>query len=233
MMKTVLAILMVLMLSLTSLTALAEEDATVTALGSATVTLTPDMASFTVGVTTQDAQVKTAQEANAAAMNGVIDTIKAQGVAPADIQTQNYSVNPVYDYQTGKLGDQQSLVGYTVSNTVTITVRALDTLPALMDAAITAGANQLYGVSFASSQTDAAMDQAMTAATQDALRKAKLLADAVGRTLGDVQSVTEVNDSYISYSGARALAYDKAEATPIEAGTMTVTASVRVEVGLK
>lgn len=171
MMKTVLAILMVLMLSLTSLTALAEEDATVTALGSATVTLTPDMASFTVGVTTQDAQVKTAQEANAAAMNGVIDTIKAQGVAPEDIQTQNYSVNPVYDYQTGKLGDQQSLVGYTVSNTVTITVRALDTLPALMDAAITAGANQLYGVSFASSQTDAAMDQAMTAATQDALRR--------------------------------------------------------------
>ena len=233
MMKTVLAILMVLMLSLMTLPALAEDDATVTALGSATVTVTPDMASFSVGVTTQDAQVNAAQAANAAAMNGVIDAIKAQGIASEDIQTQNYSVNPVYDYQTGKLGEQQTLVGYTVSNTVTVTVRALDTLPTVMDAAIAAGANQLYGVSFASSQSDAAMDQAMAAAAQDALRKAKLLADAVGRTLGDVQSVTEVNDSYISYSGARALAYVKAEATPIEAGTMTVTASVRVEVGLK
>ena len=171
MFKKIIAIATLLTLCLFALPALADEgEASVTAVGTATVTVTPDRAVFTAGVTTQDVTVATAQTQNAQAMQALIDAIKAQGVAAEDLQTSNYSINPVYDYNTGKLGDQQTLIGYTVSNTVTVTVRMLDNLPALLDAAVAAGANQTYGISFESSQNAAAYDQAMAAAAQDALR---------------------------------------------------------------
>jgi len=231
-MKKLIAVMLVLLMALAAIPALAEDDATVTAVGTASVTVVPDQASFTVGVSTQETQVQSAQATNAAAMNQVIEALKAQGVAAEDMQTQNYSVNAVYDYQYGKLGEQQTLVGYSVSNTVTVTVRVLDSIPALMDAAVTAGANLIYGISFESSASDAAADQALAAAAQDALRKAKLLAEALGQTAGEVVSLAEANDVYTAYS-SRSMAYDAGAATPIEAGTLTVTATVRIEVALK
>ena len=233
MFKKIIAIATLLTLCLFALPALADEgEASVTAVGTATVTVTPDRAVFTAGVTTQDVTVATAQTQNAQAMQALIDAIKAQGVAAEDLQTSNYSINPVYDYNTGKLGDQQTLIGYTVSNTVTVTVRMLDNLPALLDAAVAAGANQTYGISFESSQNAAAYDQAMAAAAQDALRKAGLIATAIGKQVGDVVEIAEANDVYVSYAGKSA-AYDSAAATPIEVGTLTVTANVRAEVRLK
>lgn len=232
-MKQTVAILLALLIALAALPALAEEDATVTAVGTATVTLTPDKASFTAGVSTQDTQVKTAQEANAAAMAKVLESLKALGVAGEDLQTQNYSVNPVYDYQTGKLGDQQALVGYSVSNSVVVTVRDITALPTLLDAAVAAGANEAYGVSFESSQTAAALDQALAAAAKDALRKAKLMAQAIGRDLGEVEALWEASDVYMPYAASKTMAYDMAAGTPIEIGTLSVTANVRAEVNLQ
>lgn len=233
-MKKIFAILVALLMMLLTLPALAEtDDATVSVTGNGVATLVPDMATFTVGVSTQDAQVQTAQAANAAAMTKVLDALKALGLTEKDMQTDNYSVNPVYDYQTGKFGDQQTLTGYMVSNTATVTVRALDQLPALLDAAVAAGANQVYGVSFDSTARDAAYDQAMTAAAQDALRKAKLLAQAVGREAGDIVTLAEGGSSYQPYASAKAVSYDSAMATPVEVGTMTVTASVSIVVALR
>ena len=231
MLKKILAIATLLTLCLFALPALAEDDATVTATGTGTVTLTPDRAVFTAGVTTQDKTVDAAQTANAAAMRQVIDALKALGVAAEDLQTSNYSVNPVYTYDSSASGDQQTLVGYSVSNTVTVTVRTLDTLPALLDGAAAAGANQTYGISFESSQSDAAYDQALTIAAQEALRRATLIAKAIGRDVGAVQSIGEANDVYVSYS-AKAMDYAGA-ATPVEVGTLSVTANVRVTVTLK
>jgi uncharacterized protein YggE len=235
MLKKILAIATLLTLCLFTLPALAENaaaaTATVTATGTGAVILAPDRAVFTAGVTTQDKTVQAAQTANAAAMQQVLDALKALGVAAEDLQTSNYSINPVYNYDSSVSGDQQTLVGYSVSNAVTVTVRALDTLPALLDGAAAAGANQTYGISFESSQTDAAYDQALTAAAQDALRRATLIAKAIGRDAGDVESIAEANDVYVSYS-AKAMDY-AAAGTPVEVGTLSVTASVRVVVRLK
>ena len=86
-MKKLLGILLVLALVLVSVPALAEGD-TVTAIGSGSVTLVPDMATFSVGITTQDALITTAQSANAAAMQAVIDALVALEVAREDIQTE-------------------------------------------------------------------------------------------------------------------------------------------------
>lgn len=232
-MKKMLAILTALLLCMAALPALAQSDvATVTAVGTASVTVTPDKATFTAGVTTQDAQVKTAQALNAAAMTQLLDALKALGIAAEDLQTQNYTVSPVYDYDATSAGGQQALTGYSVSNSVVVTVRDLAKLPELLDAAVSAGANQTYGIGFESSQTAAAYDQALAAAAQDALRKASLLAQAAGREAGDVIALAEANDVYLGYSAGKAMAMDSA-ATPIEVGTLTVSANVRVEMALK
>ncbi|HNW87019.1 MAG TPA: SIMPL domain-containing protein [Candidatus Limiplasma sp.] len=231
MLKKAFAVSLALMLLAFAVPALGESVATVTAVGTASVTLTPDMATFTVGVSTQDLLVQTAQQANAETMQKVLDALKAAGVDANDLQTDNYSINPVYDYQNGKLDSQQVLKGYSVSNNVTVTVRAIDQLPTLLDAAVAAGANETYGVSFQSSQNASAYDQALAGAAQDALRKAGLIATALGRAAGNVISVEEANDTYLSYSSSKSIAYDSA--TPIETGTLTVSANVRVVVALQ
>ena len=88
---------------------------------------------------------------------------------------------PVYDYT-----DSTPVVtGYEVSNTVTVVVRDLAQLPSLLDAAVEAGANNVYSLGFQSSQQAAAYDQALKAAAQDALRKASLIAQAIGKEAGD------------------------------------------------
>lgn len=239
--KRILILALTLAICAFTLPALAEDatvtaapgDQTITALGNATVTLKPDLATFTVGVSTQETQVSAAQAANAAAMQQVIDALKALGMADEDLQTDNYSVNPVYDYQSSKLGDSQVLKAYTVSNTVAVTVRQLDQLPTLLDTAVQSGANEIYGVSFQSSQTAGAYDQALATAAEDAVRKARLIATALGRTAGDVLSVSEVNDGYPTYMASKSVAYDASAATPIEAGSLSVTASIRVVMALQ
>ena len=229
-MKKLLALLLTLALSLTAVCALAEE--TVTALGSSNVSLTPDLATFTVGVTTQDASVTSAQAANAKTMQSVLDALYALNVAESDVRTENYGVNALYGYSNGKIGDQQYLKGYEVSNGVTVTVRDIAQLGSLLDATVAAGANQTYGLSFQSTQNAAAYDQALQAATKEALRKAELIAQATGKTVADVLSLTEQNGGSAFYTANTT--YDIAAAsTPIEVGTLTVTATVEAVVSVE
>ncbi|MBN1778292.1 MAG: SIMPL domain-containing protein [Clostridiales bacterium] len=220
-MKKLLGILVIIALCTLSVSALAAGD-TVTATGSATVILVPDMATFSIGVTTQATLIATAQAANNAAMQAIIAALTSLGVAPEDLQTDQYSIYPVYDYQDYS----QTVKGYEISNTITVTVRALDQAPSLLDAAVEAGANTVYSLGFQSSQEDAAYEQALKAAAQDALRKAALMAQAIGREAGGVLSLAENTNISVSYSGIREYSLDSSYATPIESGTITVTAEV-------
>lgn len=227
-MKKLFGFLLIVSLLLVSVSAMAAGD-TVTAVGSGSVTLVPDMATFTVGITTQDALITTAQSANAAAMQAVIDSLAALGVAREDIQTEYYSVYPVYDYSTST----PSVTGYEVSNTVTVIVRDLKSLPTLLDGAVEAGANNVYSLNFLSSEQNAAYDQALTAAAQDALRKAALIAQAIGREAGEPLSISENAGSGVIYSDRAAYALESSYATPIESGLITVSAEVSAVVTMK
>jgi len=232
-MKKLFVLLMILALCLGAAPALADSAQTVTVTGTSTVTITPDMATFTVGVSTQDMLVTTAQTANAEAMQQVLDSLKTAGVAAEDLQTDNYSINPVYDYQ----GDnyEQVLKGYSVTNTVQVTVRDLDQLPSLLDAAVAAGANETYGVTFSSSQYAQAYEQALQGAVQAAIRKAGLMAQAMDLTAGTVLSLSEINDyyTYSALSSSKAYVNDAGVATPIENGALSVTANVTAVVEMK
>ncbi len=191
-MKKLFSLLLALLLGLTP--ALAEsypaaQGATISVTGGASVSLKADYAQVTVGVSTTDETVEKAGAANAEAIHAVIAALKNAGIAEEDIATNSYSVNVEYDYSTGKAVQS----GYNVSNQLTVIIRDMDHIGATLDKATAAGANSIYGIQFLSTKSAEAQDEATAYAVQDALRKAKLLADAAGLEVGGILSITEAN----------------------------------------
>lgn len=136
--------------------------------GSGEVKSAPDMASVTSGVVTQGATAAEALSANTKAMTALFDGLKTSGIAEKDIQTSNFSVQPRYDYNNNN-GGAPKLVGYDVSNNVTVTVRKIADLGGLLDTLVKAGSNQINSIGFSDvSQPEAWMDEARRRATADA-----------------------------------------------------------------
>lgn len=215
----------------TSTTALA--DARITIEGQGEVTAAPDTAFLTSGVTTQGASAREALDANSAAMAELIETLTSAGIARRDVQTSNFSVNPNYVYSDARDENGYTLppriIGYQVSNTVTVRVRALDDLGTILDRAVTVGANTINGVSFAVADTTELYDAARKAAFSDARRKAELYAGAAGVSLGDLMAITE-GQVYTPPQPmmARVQSFDSAAAVPVEAGELTFSIGVTV-----
>lgn len=169
------------------------DGATITVTGSASVTLKADYARISVGVSTSAKNVEEAAQKNNATIYAVIDALKAAGVAEDDIATSNYAVCAEYDYSaTGG----QKLTGYNVTNQLTVVIRDMEHIGATLDKATAAGANNIYNIEFLSTQASAAQDEATTYAVQDAMRRAKLLADAAGLELGGIVSISDSSDGW-------------------------------------
>jgi uncharacterized protein YggE len=185
----------------------------------------PDMAIVSVGV---DARAATAAEAlrlNGARMRATMDKLKARGVADKDMQTQNLSVGPVYDYQNNP--STPKIVGYQATNTLSVKLRDLAKAGSVIDDAVADGANNLGGISFTFADPDPILNKAREDAVVDAKSKASLYAKAAGVTLGPL---LQINDgaSYtppIPYMDVRAEAM-QSKATPISVGESTLSANV-------
>ena len=160
-------------------------------------------------------------------MNALFAALKDAGIAEKDIQTSNFMVQPRYDYQDGK---PPKLVGYDVSNTVTVTVRKLAALGLLLDKVVQAGSNQINGIGFDVSKPDAALDEARKLATADAARKAKIYAEAMGVGLGPVMSISESTGYQPPMPMARgkAMMADAAAPVPVAAGEQTLSVDVNI-----
>lgn len=201
--------------------------AQITVTGEAVVQAVPDMATISLGVTTMGATGSEAMDANSAALAKVIARLKAAGIAERDLQTQNLSLNPNWSsYDSSVSGAPQTITGYTASNILSVKVRDLAVLGAVLDAAVGDGANTLNGLSFDLSQPRPAQDAARTEATKDARARAELLAAAAGVKLGRVLSISETQ----SYGQPMPVAYkaDAAMAVPVQAGEVGMSASVTV-----
>ena len=207
---------------------------TITIEGHGEVMAAPDMAQINSGVTTQGATAREALDANTAAMADLIAELKAAGIEARDIQTSGFSVNPNYVYTDERDANGYSLPpkinGYQVANTVTVTVRNLDSLGAILDKSVTVGANTVNGVTFAVADPSELYDEARKAAFEDARTKAELYAAAAGATLEEIQSISETQgfnnpQPYPMY--ARAEAADSS--VPVEAGEMAFAINVNVQ----
>jgi uncharacterized protein YggE len=215
-------------------TTYAEEKAperTITVSATGTAEAEPDQARITSGVTTEALSAREALSANSESMTKVIAELKAKGIDGKDIQTASFNVEPVIDYS--KDGQPPKLRGYRVSNQVVVLVRDLGKLGDVLDDVITAGANQVQGLSFEVSKADALKDEARKEAVANALRRAKLLAAAAGAEVGQVMQMSEevTSNGPVPYAAPR---FAKAEmSVPIERGTSTLEARVTVTWALK
>jgi hypothetical protein len=204
-------------------TATGTSSDSVTVTGTGTVTATPDQASFSFTVQTKAATATAALARNGTDTRAVIAAVEKAGVAEADVQTAQVSLDPVQS------NDGTSIVGYTASDTISVTKLAIGKAGAIVDAAVGAGANSVSGPSLTLSSQDGLYAQALKAAVAQAKTKAQTLAGAAGRTLGDVVTIVEGGGSSpIPFAVGSASSGN----TPIEAGTQDVQATVTVTYGL-
>ncbi len=200
-----------------------KNNVSVTANG--TVKVTPDVAYTTVGVVTQKKKMQDAQSANRELMNAVVAALKAAGLTDDDIRTVNYSVYPVYDYS----GDTSRIASFEVNNTIELTIKDIDKVGEVLDAAAAAGANTSYSVSFDILDKDPAYKQALTAAMESARSKADTLAAAGGFAIKGVMNVSEGYTNTTVYREYAAPAEDSMDSkTYVSAGELDVTATVSV-----
>ena len=195
--------------------------------GHGEVRATPDIAYVTSGVVTQGATAAEALAANTKAMTDLFAALKDSGIEDRDVQTSNFSVQPRYNFSNNQA---PKMVGYDVSNNVTVTLRKVDTLGALLDRMVQSGSNQISGISFDVSKPDDAMDEARKLATEDATRKAKVYAKAMGIELGNVMQVSEGSAAQPPMPMVRStmMKVDAAPPVPMAAGEQTLAVDVNV-----
>lgn len=188
--------------------------------------IAPDMATITLGVQTEGASAAAALSANGLAMNKVIAALKKAGVAERDIQTSNLNVNPQYVYEQNQ---PPRLTGYQASNQVTILARDLSKLGQTIDAAASAGANTVSGISFGLQNPQKAEDEARVKAVAALKAKSDLYARATGYKVVRLVSLNEAGGYTPSPRPVAMFAYAKremADSTAISGGEL----KVRVEV---
>ncbi|HID57543.1 TPA: DUF541 domain-containing protein, partial [Candidatus Poribacteria bacterium] len=150
--------------------------------GTGSVLADPDVAILNMGVSVERRSVKEAADEAAEAMEKVISSLKGRGVADEDIQTQNFSIQPQYDYVDGK----QILRGYKVINTLRVKIRDLSSVGEIIDEVVIAGGNSLRvnSILFSIDDPGKAHEEARVKAMEDARRKAEILARESGVKLG-------------------------------------------------
>ncbi len=191
--------------------------------------LTPDIAYIYIGVQTENADAAEAVAENNTKSLKVVNAIKAFEIEARDIQTTNFSIFPQQQYDPqGKLTG----VIYMVNNVVYVTLRDIETVGEVIDAAVTAGANTINSIQFDVEDKAEALSNARKAAVADARKQAEELADAAGVSLGTVQSMS----SYTSGmpipmnegKGGGGVFAEQGAAAPISAGQLIVVVDVSI-----
>ena len=228
--KLICIVLSALLLFACGSAALAEDHASVIRVtGNATVALTADTATLQLGVNTRSENVRDGQSENARLINAVLDALYALGLGEKDVVTSQYSVYSMYEYSYDDMGREIRTPYFEVDNMLTVTVRDITQINAVLDAAIEAGANTTYGITFSSTKENEAYLQALTRAVEDAAKKAQVLADAAGKTLGDL-ILMDASQSDYYYGVSNTFDAKGAESgRTIVSGDVSVSANVTLE----
>jgi uncharacterized protein len=202
-------------------------DRYIEVVGEGAIDAAPDFARVTLGVTTAGKDAGEAMAANARAASALVTLVKSEGVAPADIRTAAVSISPVFSQPSPAQTGVPAITGYRVSNNVTVIVRDLPRLGALIDRAVAAGANEVYGIAYGENDPSALLDKARPLAVADARRKAEIYATAGGAKIGRLMELTEEAGAQPPVAFAtRAYVPGAGAATPIEAGEDKLRVSV-------
>lgn len=192
---------------------------------------TPDMATISAGVVTQNPDANAAMRENAARMGAVVAALKHTGVAERDIQTSRIDLNPQYAYANNQ---PPKINGYQASNTVNVRLRDMARVGDVLDALVKQGANRIDGPAFSVDKPDAALDEARTDAIRQAQARAALYAAATGLKVRRIVSITESGGAQMPPPRPVMFMAKTADAgTPVATGenTLTVDLNVSFELG--
>jgi uncharacterized protein YggE len=197
---------------------------TVEATGEAEVSVPPDQAMLSLGVTTEAPTAKQALEDNARRMTAVLGALTQAGFTAPDVATRAVSVTPVMDYQP-RGTDPPRIVAYRANNTVQVKTRDPSGIGRALDVGVQAGANVSGGIAFSLADPRATEAQALKLAVQDAQRRARAMAEALGKQLGRVVEVRTLDlERPVPRFEAMAQRAAAPVPTPIEPGLITVRA---------
>ncbi len=201
----------------------------IASVGTGRVFAQPDTAIANLGVEIIAPTLEQATKDASTRMDAVLAKIKSMGIDSKDITTTSYNVNP--ETNNPKEGESPRIVRYRVSNIVQVRIRKIDDAGKIIDAAIGAGANAVYGLSFTVEDPSSFQRQARSQAVKDAMAKAQNLADAAGVKLGRIIAVTESAPPRVVFDrGATQFGLGAAGggAGPIEGGQTEIIINVEV-----
>ena len=207
----------------------AEEPPILSVSGRGMVQGTPDQAAITLGVVTRAETAAEAQQENAAKATAIRSALAALGIEDADVKTEEYNFRPEYSRESG---ERNVIVGYTASNIIRVKVRNVALVGDVVDAVLANGANTIHSLDFSIRDTDALRKRALESAVKDARSKADAIAHALGKSIVGVHHVSENTGMFQprQSNGIMMKNMDAAaESTPIDAGTMSLSADVHID----
>lgn len=208
------------------------EPRTLSVTGTGTVQRQPDRAVVLVAVESRATTAKEAAAANARKMEAVYAALRAAGIVPPNVQTISYDLQPQYNQPDRSGGEYvPRITGYVATNMVRVQVDDVNRAGAVIDAAIAGGANRIANLSFELKDTESARLEALRAAVAKARAEAEVVATAAGQVLGSPQSITSSSHWNPQPMYRREVAMmDMAAAppTPVEAGNLTINATVNI-----
>ena len=211
----------------------AGDDGGISVSGTGSVTVTPDIGVFEVGVEATEDTVALARSGAAEAMQRVRASITGNGVEDRDIATRFFNIYPQYDYDNDDGGGPR-ITGYTVNNHIEVKVRDIDRLSDILDQAVTAGGDAIRvgGISFRVDEPEQYADEARTLAVEDARARAQQLADLAGVTLGSARTISESSGGFAQRSfGLAAEAFAADVSSPVSSGESEVSVTVHIVYG--
>jgi uncharacterized protein YggE len=196
----------------------ANTNHTLTVNGHGEASVAPDMANITLGVETKGATAQDALSANSSKMSSVISAVEDQGVPTQHIQTSGLSI--YYDSQAGQ---------YVAGHELDVRIDSVNKVGAVLDAAVGAGANNSWGVSFGLQDPSQAQQTALQNAVADARKHADAMSAKLQVNITGVGSASEASyyTSPVKYAGASGVAAPSAP-TPVQPGQLTVSADISV-----
>jgi uncharacterized protein len=205
--------------------------ATIQVTGQAKVSETPDRVYIDIGVTTQARKSEAAASQNAVRLSAVVAAVKRAAGTGAQLTTTEYSISPDYTYPPHGAA---TIRGYTASNVLQVRLDDLRKIGAVLDAATQVGANDVQDIRFALRDEQIPRTQALREAAENARQDAQALAVALDLRVVRVLSVDEHGPEVVPppriFMQARAFAQAQVPSTPIETGTIAVSANVTLTV---
>lgn len=206
------------------------EKNTMSITGRGMTTASPDKASIMIGVESTQETAEAAVKENAEKTNKVIQVIKDSMAEGDKVSTAGYNLSPVYEYNNDT--KKSEFKGYKASNQILVETKNLDDLGRLIDSVSKAGSNRIDSLTFDTTVREEYKKKALELAVNDAKSTAETVAGAAGVKIVKILSIRPGTDMpqpvYSDYAVRGKVAMAESAPTPIEAGELTVNATVNI-----